>query len=401
MYAVSYIKSAAEYIADITADRKKNAGKKPELTDEYIRLFEVIAHSNELQQSGWAYCFNNGELQLLAEYIFRNDKRNSAEIYAMLAPFRHSDSMEHVDMLYGLWQRHYNNTNYIHIFNMINESDVLRMYFDKKYGVSTLELSDCIADGKAPEYFNRIAGRESGGDYGAYCMRLNKAGLYEQSPLYRKCVNMYALVCDGKAYMKMGTDTVKDFMNKLCDDDRIVMMQNMLRVLDSFQLKKFVSLYPLFREYAGDDYSGRYRDIIAPLPEEIKKKYKLWQNQYFIYSVLGNGEKADFWMGYADKGTCTKHGHADVLFLFFDSFTVIEFTNVDAAYFFNSIYFRENIEPYICTLQTENEVEEWIYGNAEWSLDKTHQDHWRKAHVGSWQLDVKSYMSRNLVKVGN
>ena len=399
MYAVSHMKGAGEYITDIIDGRKERYKKKPELTDEYIRLFEMIAHSDEFRQSGWEYCFNAGEFKLLAEYIFLNDKRKPAEIKAMLSPYRSSCSIENINILYRLWQNHYSNTNYIYLFHMINESDELRKYFSRQYGIDTSELVHFMADGRIPEYYGRIAGIDSNGEYDKYCEELQKTGIDEQSALYGECVNMYVLVCDGKAYMRMGTDTVKDFMNKLCYDDRIIMMQNMLHVLDSFQLKKFVSVFPLFREYVGESYSDSYRDIIAPLPEKIRKKYQLWQNQYFIYNILGDGEKADFWMGYADKGTFTKHGYAEVMFLCFETFTIIEFKTVDAAYFFNSNYFEKNIEPYICNMQTEREIEAWIYDNAEWSLDKTHKDHWRKAHIGSWQLDMKSYMSRNLVRI--
>ncbi len=399
MYTVSHFNGAVGYITDIVDRRKVNAEKKPNLTDEYIKLFEMVAHSDGLRQPGWAYCFNSGELELLAEYIFMNDKREPGEIKAMLSPYRRPGAIEFINILYSLWQNHYKNKNYIHLFNIINESDELRTYFGRQYGVDTSELAGYLADGRVPEYFSRIAGIGGNGEYNNYCEKLQKSGVDVQSLLYSECVNMYALVCDGKAYMRMGTDTVKDFMKKLCHDDRIIMMQNMLRVLDSFQLKKFVPVFQLFREYVGDKNSESYREVIAPLPDEIRKKYLLWQNQYFIYSILGDGEKSEFWMGYADRGTITRHGYANILILCFESFTAIEFKNVDAAYFFNSMYFEENIEPYICNMQTEQDIEEWIYNNTEWSLDKTHQDHWRKAHIGSWQLDMKAYMSRNLFKI--
>ena len=100
-------------------------------------------------------------------------------------------------------------------------------------------------------------------------------------------------------------------------------------------------------------------------------------------------------MGYADKSIIAKHNKANVIFLTFAGFTVIEFAKGEAAYFFNNDYMNEKVEPLIC------DIEKYIYENTEWSLDKTHKDHWRKVHLGTWQLDMKSYMSRNLVSIYN
>ncbi|MCI8308186.1 MAG: hypothetical protein HFH14_09080 [Lachnospiraceae bacterium] len=399
MYSVPHMKDACEYIAYIIDKRKKNLENLPTLTDEYIRMFDIIAHSEGFRQAGWEYCLNAGELKLLAQYIFSGDMKKPAEIQALLSPYRRSGNITYIKLLYLLWQDHFDNSNYVHIFYLINEYAEFRAYFSVQFGMDTSELARCIEDGRVTEYFCRIAGIDSNGEYNTYCDNLRKCGIEGGTLLYRECVNRYVLVCDGKAYLKMGADVIIHFMNTLSRDERVVMMRNMLKALDSFQMKKLVSIFPLFRDYAGDNDSDSYKEIFSFLSEEDKKKYLLWQNQYYIYSVLGEGEKADFWMGYAGRGTFTKHGYAGVIYLCFSGFTVIEFRNTDVAYFFNSDYFNKMVEPYVCNLQNERDIEEWIYGNTEWSLDKTHQDHWRKAHIGPWQLDMKSYMGRNLVRI--
>lgn len=392
MYAVRHIKDAGGYIAAIIEKRKADARKKPRLTEYYVRLFEILAHSDELMQPGWAYCFNEGEFGLLAEYIFRDGSRKPAEIHAMLAPYGYVGDKGYFDILYGLWQDHCGNPSYAYIFDMIGKSAGLKKYFAERYGIDAGELAGFAVEGRAVEYFCSVAGKGAGGEYGAYCGNLKKLGIREHSALYGKCVNMYALVCDGAAYLRMGAETISNIMKKLGDGGRITMMRNMLSVLDSFQLKKLVSVFPLFNEYMGSNYSESYNSVMSHISGEARKRYLLWKNQYYIYSVLGEGERADFWMGYADRGTFTKHEYADIIFLCFEGFTVIEYKNVDAAYFFNSIYFEKKIEPYICDMRTEQDIEDWIYSNAEWGLDKSHKDHWRKAHVGSWQYDMKSYI---------
>jgi len=57
---------------------------------------------------------------------------------------------------------------------------------------------------------------------------------------------------------------------------------------------------------------------------------------------------------------------------------------------------KEVVNHNMPAFETEKEMEQWLYNNTEWSSDKDHQDHWRKAHMGNWQLDMKSYMGHYL-----
>ena len=47
----------------------------------------------------------------------------------------------------------------------------------------------------------------------------------------------------------------------------------------------------------------------------------------------------------------------------------------------------------IHSCEDEESLERWLYDETEWASDKEHRDHWRKAHVGSWELDIKKYIS--------
>lgn len=403
MYTSTYLADAHNYIEAIADKIKDRIVKKPELNDYYIELFDKVAASKGKQQGSWAYCFTEGELLLLADYIFSEHSKSKTEeeIQAMLAVFCKSENTKHINILYKEWQNHFEEPRYAGIFHMIYEVDGYRAFFQDEYDVNVVELDENVRLGKTVEYFNHLAGQLSDGAYVTYCKRLQECGIDENTLLYKECINMYALVCDGKAYVRMGVEVVKDFMRNLVADARIRMMQNMLKVLDSFQLKMFVSIVPLFREYVGEYDSETYRLIINPLSKAEKDKYVLWQNQFLIFEILGEGERSEFWMSYADKSIIAKHNRANVIFLTFAGFTVIEFEKGEAAYFFNNEYMKEKVEPLICDMENEADIEDCIYNNTEWSLDKTHKDHWRKAHLGTWQLDMKSYMSRNLVSIYN
>ena len=56
--------------------------------------------------------------------------------------------------------------------------------------------------------------------------------------------------------------------------------------------------------YATDVVDGT---DFRTLSKNEKEKYVLWQNQYLIYEVLGDGERSEFWMSYADRSVVEKH----------------------------------------------------------------------------------------------
>ncbi len=393
MYKVTKLEQTSKLLAErfdaVMAERKK----KPVLDDTYRRLFEIAAASSDKQKEGWPYCFNTGEIALLAEYIFEKPDRSKEEVDALLEPVKNFGADELAVVLYRAWQDNYDNSNYARVFNFMRQNKELEAHFIHDYTLQPSILMEDAIEGNVVIYICKTAAYEGDGSYESFVKLLKDFGIDPASRLYDACEQRYALVCNGRNYMKMGVEVVGGYLDELQGQDKRIFMRNMLRSMDSFQLKTFVSLVPKFNMYLGNSEGETYRKVMGKLSTEVKSKYNLWQNQFFIYDVLGKGDRSDFWLAYADAGMMTKHEHADILFITFKTFTAIEFANSEAAYFFANDYMSDVIYPMINTLQTEEEVEKWIYDNAEWGSDNSHKDHWRKAHMGNWQLDMKSYIS--------
>lgn len=398
MYTITELTKAKEKVERLHGESVLRYNRKPKLDDEYRRIFDIAAASTELQKEGWAYCFSNGEIALLAEYIFERPDRTKEEIDALLGPIKCSGDVKLAGVLYKEWQDNYDNPSYAKIFDFMIENKELQGQFIDKYILQPAQLKDEAKDNNVVIYINKTAAYEGDGSYESFIKMLSQFGIGADTRLYKACSSKFALICDGKTYLNMGAEKVGEFLDGFEGQDRRVMMRNMLRVLDSYQLKMLVSLVPKFNGYLGSSESETYQKVMRKLTKEVQDKYMLWQNQYFIFDVLGHGERAEFWSAYANMGVMRKHDHADIIYIIFDTFTVIEFAESAAAYFFANDYMEEVIHPVIDSLETEEAVEEWIYKNAEWGSDKSHKDHWRKAHVGSWQLDMKSYMSGILKK---
>ena len=100
MYKVTKLEQTSKLLAErfdaVMAERKK----KPVLDDTYRRLFEIAAASSEKQKEGWPYCFNTGEIALLAEYIFEKPDRSKEEVDALLEPVKNFGADELAVVLY-------------------------------------------------------------------------------------------------------------------------------------------------------------------------------------------------------------------------------------------------------------------------------------------------------------
>lgn len=398
MYKVTALVQAGIQLQESVKGMNEQATIKPELNDEYIQFFRRMGKGHGRQQEGWHHCMSSGEMELLAEYVCSDQVTGPDEMSSLMSVLIYSGEFEYVKRLYELWLDKWNVESYNIIFETICNNDILIRKFNDEYKISPRDILDNIKSKSVDKYYGQCAGRDCDGSYNEYSGALLGYGLNENCSLYKECMKRYMFICNGKSYMEMGVERVTAFLEALDIEDKQVMIHNMLKVMDEFQLRTFVSLVPLFRSIIGNKDTHTYKDIVETLPEVCQDRYNVMQNQYLIYNVLGDNDRAAFWMLYADKGTIKVNEPTNTLFLEFPKFTVIEFGNAEAAYFFNNEYMDEKIINYIKDIDDEEQLERWLYENTEWSLDKEHDDHWRKAHVGNWQTDMKSYMSHNLRK---
>ena len=138
MYKVTKLEQTSKLLAErfdaVMAERKK----KPVLDDTYRRLFEIAAASSEKQKEGWPYCFNTGEIALLAEYIFEKPDRSKEEVDALLEPVKNFGADELAVVLYRAWQDNYDNSNYARVFNFMRQNKELEAHFIHDYSLQFL-----------------------------------------------------------------------------------------------------------------------------------------------------------------------------------------------------------------------------------------------------------------------
>ena len=53
---------------------------------------------------------------------------------------------------------------------------------------------------------------------------------------------------------------------------------------------------------------------------------------------------------------------------------------------------REYVSEGLSTAQSEEQLVTWLHDKTEWASQGENLTHWRKAHVGPWQLDMKEYI---------
>ncbi|MBE5938682.1 MAG: hypothetical protein E7265_11755 [Lachnospiraceae bacterium] len=397
MYIVTKLSETADYLKKKALQSDENEVINSEPNTYYKELFDRISLGEGQAQQGWMYLFNNRELMMLAEYIYVGCNGQKERIDALMSVFEKSERFDYIEKMYCMWQKDFwKDEKYSGLFSVICNNHNLTEHFKGKYGIHPQPIADADTSDAMVLYYNEQAGQACDGSYSGYENMLKSFGLVEEGTLYRECIKRYMFICNGRAYMEMGVEKVTGFLAELDNDDKKLMIRNMLMVMDGFQLKCFVSVVPVFRNVIGNEGTEVYEKLVGSLPKQCQDRYLIMQNQYLIYDILGKNERSDFWMGYAEKGIVRVHESTKTLMMEFPTFTVIEFCHEEAAYFFNNEYMKEVVNHNMPAFETEKEMEQWLYNNTEWSSDKDHQDHWRKAHMGNWQLDMKSYMGHYL-----
>ena len=260
------LKHAKESLQEQAALRSQQRESIPLMDEYYKNLFKTIAKGNEKQAVGWAYCLTEGELCLLCDYI----PLATEGVDSLISVFRGITDPNFFDQLYVAWQDQYKSEQYAVLFECMERLEGYKESFQKKHILSPEHIYSSIKNNEVIEYINNHAGMEGDGSFDGYCESLKKFGLIESKSLYIDLIQKYALVCNGREYMKMGYETVSHFMESLPAQEKVLLMQNMLRVLDNFQLRTFVNMVPMFQLIIVDKGSEMYKVVLSPLSMEIQ-----------------------------------------------------------------------------------------------------------------------------------
>ncbi len=403
MYQPSSIEKAAEHIRAARAQAKSRRSGQLTLDDSYRKLFLGFAEgrynltdqsgnriAGEKGAQGLGFCLGTPEKALLCEYLCTEaEEKHTALLGGILCE---DMGGELLSMFYEGLQDHYDRAALKPLFLMLRSNKAFAAEFQNRYKMKPDGILKALYDGNIVVYVNTAAGFGGSRTQGSYTEALSDMGIAEGKLLYRKCAELYAIVCDAAEYQRIGVEGLKKLSADFTETLRKNLLKNMLTVLDAYQLRAFIPMLDDFMALTGDEGSKKYKEVLDDLNPALREKYRLWTNQYTIWQALGNGERADFWLGFSKEMRINRHAKSGALLLDFGKFVVIEFVNESPAYFYDKKYFVEYVSEGLSTAQSEEQLVTWLHDKTEWASQGENLTHWRKAHVGPWQLDMKEYI---------
>lgn len=405
MYQPSSIEKTAERIRATRARAESKKAEPLQLDEAYRNLFLGLAEgaynlkdkngkriASEEGAKGLGYCFTVQEKLLLINYLCTEAKEeHTARLGSILCEDMDTFLLAR---LYETMQDNYDRTELKPLFSMLCSNKNFGAEFQNKYKIKPEGILKALNEGNAVIYINTVAGFGGSRTQGSYTEALADMGIAEGKKLYRKCAELYAVVCDAAEYQRIGVEGLKKLSADFSPLLRKNLLCNMLAVLDAYQLRQFIPLLPDFMALTGEEGSKAYKATLGDISPAHREKYRLWTNQYTLWLALGSGERADFWLNFTKTMRINRHAESGALLLDFGKFVVIEFVNESPAYFYDKKYFIEHVSEGLSISKSEEALVTWLHDKTEWASQGENLTHWRKAHVGTWQLDMKEYINK-------
>ena len=393
MYTTACLEQAVANAAAAREERLKQQARPVELDDSYRRLFARMGAVAPEQARGLGFCLEPKEKALLCEYLFTEaaDSEKETLSYALLEELDKSS----VVPIYKQCLNKYDDPNFKPMFKRLRASKSFTEALSEAFDFRAETVLEALNQGTIVDYINSEAGDRAAETEGGYIGALRSFGIDETMPLYRKCAELYVVVCDAKEYRRLGVDSLMSMTREFEVDHKTRLLRNMLNVMDDFQLQTFVPMIEEFVEITGDKGSGQYKEALGGLSSANLDKYELWTSKYKIRKVLGDGEISKFWYDYAGRAGVSELEGLNTLLFDFGSFMVFEIADNEAAYFYDTKYYRNTVMQGLGQVHSGAELEEWLREKTQWSASGEHQSHWRKAHRGQWQLAFREYIGTN------
>ena len=405
MYQPSSIEKTAERLRAVRAQAEAKKQQPLELNDAYRKLFCGMAEgkynlkdkngktiASEQGAQGLGYCLSYQEKVLLCSYLCTEAKEEHTALLGSILCENMDRSL--LVLFYETMQDNYDRAPLKPLFSSLCTNQNFEAEFQNTYKCKPDGILKALTEGNIVIYVNTVAGFGGSRTQGSYTEALADMGISEGKKLYRKCAELYAIVCDAAEYQRIGVEGLKKLSADFSDVLRKNLLCNMLTVLDAYQLRQFIPLLPDFMALTGEEGSKTYKETLADISPVNRDKYKLWTNQYTIWLALGSGERADFWLNYSKVMRINRHAESGALLLDFGKFVVIEFVNGSPAYFYDKKYFTEHVSEGLSISKSEDALINWLHDKTEWASQGENLTHWRKAHVGTWQLDMKEYINK-------
>lgn len=401
-YSIDSLTAAVESIAKQREERlqRKEHSIPDHLDDNYRALFRKMGKFRGGYIKGLGFCLEPEEKGLLAQYLFNEAAESEKNTLS-------SALMEDLESggAQGLYKQcilHYDDRAYKPLFGLLRTHVGFAKIVEREYGYKPDGAMGAMSENRAPEYFNGVASMKASATQNGYFEALEKIGVPKGCKLYQECAQLYVLVCDAKEYKRLGAEELLKVTENWNEDLKRRLLENMLVKLDAFQLRAFVPMLGMFIALTGAEGTAKYEKIMVGVSPNNRKKYASWMSQNIIMDVLGNGERAEFWLDYIDRCVVTKHAASGALILDFGTFKVIEFHSDIAAYFYDKEYFDTVVAEGLARTHSEQALDEWLERKTEWAQQEGENNmHWRKAHKGNWKVDMRNYISSNCPPLGS
>jgi hypothetical protein len=401
MYQPTVLGNAAENLKQMREDRIKRKSEEAAAgLGECAKIFEKIGEKPIEEMEGIAYCLSADEKNLLVPYIFsqmraaHECKADPAVVedhvnkYVRILTNSQDKMPDDVVMeIYKGCQENFKSQALKPLYETLEKDDAFCNSLRRQCGQDAKELMRQFAAGTIAEHFNKLATAKTGQN-GNYAAALEMVGVIKDTALYNECMVYFIVICNAEEYRRFKEEELYEMAKDFDEPMMKKLLINMVKNLDTVQLRKYSSLVELFEPITGAKGSDKYNKIMEELAPQYQSRYAVWLNQFLITKMLGKSTVADFWLSYASKISVSVHPCGSLL-LDFGKFTVIEVVDENTAYFYEMNYFKENVAPNIIDFETESELNQYLAGNTDLA-----GNNWRRVHMGDWQYSVRDYISR-------
>ena len=373
---------------------------QPQLNEEYVRLFQLIGHSAIRHVAGWNCILSQSEVLLICQYLLEYSNPSEQEVLAEIVSSRFDKDI--LLFLYHDSQDNLSNTRLHEVLGYFQANKKMGELFYKTFGYEWEDYVTAFLQFKITTYINSIAGKGNFSSKLGYAERLQSMGILPSSSLYLECSKLFITVCNGVEYMRLGAKEIKNMVINQTSSVQISLLKNMLRNLDSYQLRSFLPVLEHLYGLIKNPACIGYKEFMTGLTSEEINKYKIWIKQYKIVYFLKDMERSDFWISYVKDCSVQEYEDRGVLLLRFKDFTVIEFTSQNqVAYFYENQYMEEVVNEGIAAADSEAKLKEWLFSHTDWRAQGEHRYHWRKAHRENWQTDMRDYILQRNNRIGS
>ena len=401
IYQPTILGAAAENIRQAREERIQRKSEEAAAgLGDMAQIFEKIGDKPMKEMSGIAYCLSADEKNLLIPYMFsqmraaQEGKADSAKVedrvnkyVAILTESSEKLPDEMVLEIYRGCLENYKSPALKPLYKSLEKNDAFLDSLRRQTGQDSKELMKQFSAGTIAGYFNQLATAKTAMT-GNYAEALEAVGVVKDTTLYNECMVYFIVVCNAEEYRKFKEEELYDMAKDFDEDMRKKLLLNMVKNLDTVQLRKYSGLVELFEPITGAKGSDKYAEVMEQLAPQFQNRYSVWLNQFLITKMLGKGSVADFWLSYASKIAVSVH-QCGSLMLDFGKFMVIEVVDENTAYFYEYKYYKENVMPNIIDIDNESDMNAYLGGKTDLA-----GNNWRRMHMGDWQYSVRDYISK-------